>query len=105
MKLKQTGLVGSFFHSISKEYGKVEWQGTVVSSPDPGWYLVQLFEWGFGEPNIRRLVRIEDMAGWLFYENEIQMKFSYDHGVAREGGPYREKISSKTFESESKWED
>lgn len=45
-----------------------------------------------GEPNVRRLVRIEDMEHWLFYEDADAMKFSYDYGSAREGGPYRKRV-------------
>jgi len=70
----------------------VEWQGVVVGNPEPGWYLVQLFEWLMGEPNLRRLVKIEDMEHWLFYEDVEAMKFSYDHGTAREGGKYRDRV-------------
>ncbi len=85
-------LVGNFFHSLNKQ-GNVQWQGYVIGSPEPGWYLLQLFEWAMGEPNIRELVRIEDMKGWLFYKNGQEMTFSYDHGAAREGGPYRRRIT------------
>lgn len=84
-------LVGKFFHSLN-EKGKVEWQGIVLSNPEPGWYVLQLFEWAMGEPNVQRLARIEDMRGWLFYPDGKTMEFSYDHGVAREGGPYRDRI-------------
>jgi hypothetical protein len=86
-KTTNSNLVGQFFHSIKD--GRVEWQGAVLSNPEPNWYLVQLCEWGFGEPNVRRLVHISEMANWLFYESSEQMIHSYDHGVAREGGPYR----------------
>ncbi len=82
-------LLGQCFHSIGKDTGKVEWQGEVIGNPEPGWYLLQLFEWGMGEPNVRRVARIEDMEHWLFYEDAEAMKFSYEHGAAREGGPYR----------------
>jgi len=81
-------LAGQFFHS-TKETGAVEWQGYVIGSPQPGWYLVQLFEWLCGEPNLRRLVRFESMEHWLFYESAETMRFSYDYGTAREGGPHR----------------
>jgi hypothetical protein len=84
-----TPLVGQWFHSIGKNSGQVEWQGVVIGNPEPGWFLVQLHEWLMGEPNVRHLVRIEDMAGWLFYYSDEQMNFSYDHGTARAGGKYR----------------
>lgn len=88
-------LIGKFFHSLNSE-GNVEWQGCVVGSPEPGWYLLQLCEWMMGEPNVMRLVRIEEMNSWLFYPNSESMTHSYDEGAAREGGPYRKKISSPT---------
>jgi hypothetical protein len=47
-----------------------------------------------GEPNVRRLVRIEDMGNWLFYENAEAMQVSYEEGCAREGGPYRKRVSA-----------
>lgn len=90
-KQTQNGLIGKFFHSLDKE-GKVEWQGMVISNPEPGWYLLQLFEWAMGEPNLQKLVRIEDMKNWLIYQDEKMMEFSYDHGVARAGGPYRKQF-------------
>ena len=90
--ISRSELLGQFFHSIGKDDGKVEWQGIVVGNPEPGGYLVQLFEWLMGEPNLRRLVNIEDMEHWLFYEDQEGMKFSYDHGAAREGGKYRIRV-------------
>ena len=90
--VRSNDLLGQFFHSIGKDTGKIEWQGFIIGNPEPGWYLVQLFEWLIGEPNLRRLVRIEDMEHWLFYEDAEAMKFSYANGVAREGGPYRDRV-------------
>ena len=86
---KDNWLVGKCFHSLLN--GKVHWQGTILSSPEPGWYLVMLFEWFTGSPNVCRLVRFEDMQDWLFYVDDEMMNFSYEHGVAREGGPYNKK--------------
>ena len=85
-------LFGRFFHSV--EDGKIGWQGSIVGNPEPGWYLVQLFGWLDGSPNVQRLMRIEDMREWLFYDDTEMMQFSYDHGVAREGGKYRERASA-----------
>jgi hypothetical protein len=80
-------LIGRFFHSV--EDGRIKWQGLVIGSPVTGWYLVQLFEWLMGEPNVQTLVGVEEMRSWLFYETNQQMIDSSDHGVAREGGKYR----------------
>ena len=81
-------LMGQCFHSIHPESGQIEWQGIIIGNPEPGWYLVQLFEWVTGAPNVRRLVRIDDLRGWLLYGNAEMMKESFDHGAARAGGPY-----------------
>lgn len=81
------GLAGRFFHSV--EAGKIKWQGVVIGNPEPGWYVVQLFDYVMGEPNVQRIVRIEDMRQWLFYPNSETMQFSFERGVAREGGMYR----------------
>jgi hypothetical protein len=76
-----TALVGQFFHSIQN--GKLEWQGNVIGNPEAGWYLVQLFEWLMGEPNVQRLVRFEDMTEWFFYDDAEQMIYSYEYGAAK----------------------
>ena len=81
-------LVGQYFHSIGPD-GMLLWQGIVIGNPQPGWYLLQLFEWLMGEPNVRRLVRIEEMTTWLFYPDDVTMAHSYERGVARAGGKYR----------------
>lgn len=84
-------LVGCFFHSLSKDTGKVERQGQVIGTPEPGWYLVQNFEWLMGEPSVCRLVKFEDMESWLFYQDNEALKHSYEHGIARAGGSYRDR--------------
>lgn len=90
--MKATSLIGNYFHSIGKDTGKVEWQGVVISRPMPGWYLVQLFDWIVGDPSVRRVVKLDDMESWLFYPDAEVMRFSYEHGTAREGGCYRDRL-------------
>ena len=85
----ETSLIGCYFHSINPR-GKVEWQGQVIGRPEPGVYLLQLFERFHGDPNVCRLVKVEDMHGWLFYRDNENLLFAYEHGVARKGGPYRD---------------
>ena len=46
---KAEKLVGKYFHGAN-ENNKVEWQGVVIGEPNPGWYLVQLFDWATGKP-------------------------------------------------------
>jgi hypothetical protein len=87
MKNKQTqkpeALVGQYFHSI-EDNGTLKWQGVVIGNPEPGWYLLQLFEWLAGEPNVRRLIRIEALGNWLFYQSGEAMVHSYEYGAARQ---------------------
>ena len=78
-------LTGQYFHSVNQK-GVIEWQGQVVGNPEPGWYLIQLYEWLCGEPSVRRLMCIHEMQSWLFYESAEAMIFSYEHGTARQGG-------------------
>src|SRR6266446_918606 len=73
--IKTEKLVGKYFHSAN-ENNKVEWQGVVIGEPNPGWYLVQLFEWASGKPSVQRLVPIEKMNAWLFYPDRDTMTSS-----------------------------
>jgi len=70
------GLVGRFFHGDCDR----QWQGRVLAEPSPGVFLVELFEWVLGDPNGQVLVRLEDMARWVFYDDADAMKFAYEHG-------------------------
>jgi hypothetical protein len=72
---KPEQLVGKYFHSTN-ETDKIEWQGLVIGELQPGWYLVQLFEWNSGETTVQRIVPIEKMIGWLFYPNAEAMTFA-----------------------------
>ena len=82
-------IVGRWFHSFNEaEDGcaVVGWQGQVLSSPRPGLYLVQTYEWMVGEPSDAVLVEIDEMAGWAFYEDADHMRFAYEHGGGKAGG-------------------
>jgi hypothetical protein len=71
-------LKGHFFHSYNKD-GLVEWQGKVIGNPEPGIYLVQLYEWLVGAESCRKLVNIQDMIPWSFYETSEEMNNSYNN--------------------------
>jgi hypothetical protein len=81
MKKNAKELVGLFFHSVDQN-GRIKWQGRIESSPEPGWYLVQLFEWGFGCDSSKRVVRIESMERWIFYSDSKSMCESWENGEA-----------------------
>ncbi len=72
-------LVGSFFHTDPER----QWQGCVVAEVAPGVYLVELFEWIAGSSSGQRLVRIEEMSDWTFYDSSEWMSNAYEHGVRR----------------------
>ena len=68
-------LEGKFFHSFKD--GHVVWQGYVISEPTDGYFLVQLFEWVIGEPSTQKLVRIDTMLDWDFYDTAEEMNEAY----------------------------
>src|SRR5262245_33047496 len=74
--LSSDSLVGSFFHSDSAR----GWQGCVVGEATPGVYLVELFSWLAGDSTHQKLVRLEDMTGWQFYDTAEWMNNAYQHG-------------------------
>lgn len=80
-------LVGSSFHVI--ENNLVERQGCIVGNPEPGWYMVQFYDWIMGEANIIKLYRIEEMKEWVLYESDEDMKYSYEYGYASKYVPRR----------------
>jgi hypothetical protein len=48
-------------------------QGVVLASPQPGYYLVQLLGVDRDAHNIQRLVKIEEMLSWQFFESKNEM--------------------------------
>jgi hypothetical protein len=64
-------LIGKHFFSIENK--KPKWQGIVIGQPQPGFYLVQLFDWLMGKPGVQKLVPIAEMRTWFFYENADEM--------------------------------
>ena len=77
-ELHPDSLVGSFFHSDRKRH----WQGCVVAEPAPGVFLVELFSWvGPTESTYQRLVPIEEMTEWRFYDTRDWMEYDFEHVV------------------------
>lgn len=79
-------LVGSYFHSFEYEDGKrvaVNWQGSVVAEPAPGWYLVETFSWVSGASHNQHLVALPDMADWDFYDSAEWMNNAYETRLHR----------------------
>jgi len=71
-------LIGRWFHSFEDPQGKgpVVWQGQVRAG-DGKLYMVQLFDWVAGDPTSQRLVSVEEMKNWSFYESSADMLECY----------------------------
>ena len=76
----QNILTGRFFHTLHD--GVINWQGEVLGQVHEDVFLVQLFEWVMGEPNIQKAVRLAEMEEWVFYASQEEMNRSYEHGYA-----------------------
>lgn len=59
-------LKGKYFYYESED--KL-YYGEISGEPRPGYYLVRLYEKGLKNPCDRRLVNIDKMASWFFYES------------------------------------
>lgn len=76
---KTDSLVGSYFHGDDER----QWQGCVVAEPSPGVFLVELFEWLVGSSSEQRLVRLDEMTEWHFYDDAKWMNNAYNGGISR----------------------
>ena len=74
---KTDSLVGTYFHGDQNH----QWQGVIVVEPQPGWYLVELFDWISGHSECQKLVRIDEMTGWRFYNTVEWMRNAYNDTV------------------------
>jgi hypothetical protein len=86
-EFEPSSLVGSFFHSFEPDVEgqprRVQWQGVVVAEPHPGIYLVETFDWLVGASYDQRVVRVEDMLGWAFYDDAGWMGNAYEQTYRR----------------------
>lgn len=80
--LDDSVLSGQWFHSWKTETpcgcNLLHWQGMVLAEASLGLYLVQLYEFVGGTPNIRRLVSVQEMLSWTLYESSEVMNNAYD---------------------------
>jgi len=83
------GLIGHFFHTFTEDK-TVEWQGQVLAVVEPGYYLVDLFEWILGHYSCSRIVKLDEMETWNFYENEEQMNDHYQNFLSHRKPKSRE---------------
>ncbi len=80
LSLDPHSLIGSFFHSAADP----GWQGLIVGEPAPGVYLVQTFSWLPGASGCQRLVPIDEMREWRFYDSEEWMELAFEKSVGRD---------------------
>jgi hypothetical protein len=71
-------MIGLFFHAFVDK--RVSWQGRIVSSPQPGFYLVEfeLADRALGDTKWFRLVPIDGMTAWQFYLDADEMNRAKD---------------------------
>jgi hypothetical protein len=74
-------MVGLWFNSMKD--GKREWQGQVEKELPSTQYLVQLYEWGFGEPSIKKIVSLDAMKDWIFYGSNVDMRLAYSREIGQ----------------------
>jgi hypothetical protein len=75
-----SALVGHFFHSFNAN-GDLCWQGRVVAEVGSGIFLLQFYDWVVGSESDRKLVKLEDMLRWRFYESAEEMRKTFEHVV------------------------
>lgn len=73
-------LIGRHFQSVKRgappegePLQEVTWQGRIIGSPQPGYYLIQLLDFARRGRNVQRLVTIDMMLSWEFYEGRQEM--------------------------------
>jgi hypothetical protein len=80
-------LVGQFVHILKD--GKIEKQGHIGRSPEPGYYLVTFFSSLDGEKNGSEIMKFTDMIDedWVFYDDEEQWRSALTERVTRQREP------------------
>jgi hypothetical protein len=76
--LQPQSLVGSWFVTD----GEPDWQGCVVAEPSPGTLLIEVLDGG-RRLGAQQLVRIEDMLGWVFYDDLNPLLRDLERGNVR----------------------
>lgn len=95
------GLVGKAFHIFGKDQ-EISRQGIVVAQADPGFYIVQYFDFIVGNPSTMEVVNINAMTvspvadngsypesracgAWQFHEDTDHMNSWYEDWERRAG--------------------
>ena len=72
-------LVGLFFHSDPSLKDSTFCEGEIEAHLGDGLHLVRVSKWNKAQPFCLRLVRIDEMTSWFFYDE----KDSRDVGLAK----------------------
>lgn len=76
-------MIGKFFHDLkSNENEDLELrnQGRIIGNPEPGWYLIETFDFINGGSVFKRLIKFEEMKEWVFYDNKEDLQYGFLHG-------------------------
>lgn len=76
-----------------------EWGEVLYILPDRGHFMVQIRGWncaGF-DPSEQRLVRIDEMRTWVWFDDEEDMKYEFD-------GTYRPRLEMWALEQQWAWQ-
>lgn len=83
MKSKRVQMVSKFFLSFNDK-GEMELQGQIIAEPRAGLFLCQLYEWIMGDPSDQRLIKLEEMLTWKFYDTHADWRFAAEQQMLRE---------------------
>lgn len=80
MTAQKDTLVGKFFLGFNED-GHLRWQGVVTAEPAPGFVLIQFFDFIFGQPRNEKLITVEQMVGWTFYDDADDWREAADSQI------------------------
>ena len=77
---RKHGLVGLWFHSYEIDKNKkLNWQGQIVKKIAEDVYLVQTYSWIDGGESDLKLVKLQDLMNWDFYNTDEEMRNAGSH--------------------------
>jgi hypothetical protein len=72
----KNALVGKWFHTFDAQQ-RICWQGRVLAEMRPELYLVQIFSWFTGGEVDEKMVSLDEMRRWAFYEDKGGLEDGY----------------------------
>lgn len=94
---KNGTIVGLWF--LSKENEKTKWQGRVERVLDNGQYVVQLLSWVDGNPTAKKIIPLDDMNQWDFFQTSRDMRYASlrENGGTDEDFQFSEEIREMIY--------